>query len=240
MANISDTWGTIEFSEGFWEKHEQEIADFVEKFHCSRDYGIQSLEMDSENQQLKFRGSGRWTFETTLESNGGLSTTLFPASPAYGPDCDTNAAFLTLVVREDASMIYDFKDYEPNCGVCYSAVYEVKPFKPFLPGGEYAQRVCFEILSCETEDIGLDSRSRIENGFEEGAFVDDLLEKQDEAFIQAASDAGVTPEAFAEVLRQLPDYKGGLTDVETDYGADYSTVIDDVIDYLSDDRHARS
>ncbi len=107
-------------------------------------------------------------------------------------------------------------------------------------GGESAQRVCFEILNCETEDIGLDSRSRIENGFEEGEFVDDLLAKRDAAFTQAASDAGVTPEVFAEVLRQLPEYKGGLTDVETDYGADYSAVIDDVVDYLSDDRHARS
>ena len=234
MANISDTYGTISFSEGFWERHEQEIVDFVEKFHCDRDYGIQSLEMDNENQQLKFCGSGRWTFEATLASNGGLSTPV-PIAPAYVPDCDTNDAFLELVVREDASMIYDFKDYEPNCGVSYSAVYEVKAF---LPGGGLS-RVRFELLNCESEGIGLDSRSRIENGFEEGAFVDDLLEKQDEAFIQAASEAGVTPEIFAEVLRQLPDYKGGITDVEVNDGTDYSGVIKDVVDYLSDDRHAR-
>ena len=235
MANISDAYGTISFSEGFWEKHEQEIADFAKNFHWDRDYGIQSLEMDSENQQLKFSGSGRWTFEATLGSNGGLST-LSPVSPGYISDCDTNAVFLELVAHEDASMIYDFKDYEPGCEVCYSAVYEVKPF---IPDEIFGQRVRFEILNCESEDIGLDSRSRIENGFEEGSFVDDLLEQQDEAFIQAASDAGVTPEVFAEVLRQLPDYKGGLTDVDTDNGEDYSPVIEDVVDYLSDDRHTQ-
>ena len=232
---ISDTYGTISFSEGFWERHEQEIADFVEKFHCDRDYGIQSLEMDNENQQLKFCGSGRWTFEATLEKNGGLST-LKPSSPAYVPDCDTNAAFLELVAREGASMIYDFKDYEPSCEVCYSAVYEVKPF---APDNNSVQRFDFEVINCESQDIGLDSRSRIENNFEEGSFVDDLLEQQDEAFIQAASEAGVTPEIFAEVLRQLPDYKGGITDVEINDGTDYSGVIRDVVDYLSDDRHAR-
>ena len=234
MANISDAYGTISFSEGFWEKHEQEIADFVKNFHWDRDYGIQSLEMDSENQQLKFSGSGRWTFGATLESNGGLST-LSPVSPGYIPDCDTNAAFLELVAREDASMFYDFKDYEPNCEVCYSAVCEVKPF---IPDEISKHRVCFEFLNGEEEDIGLDSRSRIENGFEEGSFVDDLLEQQDKAFIQAASDAGVTPEVFAEVLRQLPEYNGGLTDVDTDDFMDYSPVIDDVVDYLSPDRHA--
>jgi len=235
MASISDAYGTISFSEGFWEKHEQEIADFVKNFHWDRVYGIQSLEMDSENQQLKFSGSGCWTFETTLRSSGGLYT-LSPVSPGYISDCDTNAVFLELVAHEDASMIYDFKDYEPNCGVCYSAVYEVKPF---IPDEIFKQRVRFEILNCESEDFGLDSRSRIENGFEEGSFVDDLLEQQDEAFIQAASDAGVTPEVFAEVLRQLPDYKGGLTDVDTDNDEDYSPVIEDVVDYLSSDRHTQ-
>ena len=236
MANISDAYGTISFSEGFWEKHEQEIADFVEKFHWDRDYGIQSLEMDKEHQQLKFSGSGRWTFESTLENNGGLST-LKSTVPGYTPDCDNNAAFLELVAREGASMFYDFKDYEPNCEVCYSAVYEIKPF---IPGWGDRYRVFFETINCESEALGLDSRSRIENGFEEGSFVDDLLEQQDKAFIQAAAEAGVTPEVFAEVLRQLPDYKGALTDVETDYGEDYSPVIEDVVDYLSNDRHIQS
>ena len=236
MANISDAYGTISFSEGFWEKHEQEIADFVEKFHWDRDYGIQSLEMDRENQQLKFSGSGRWTFESTLDNNGGFST-LCPTVPGYIPDCDNNAVFLELVAREKASMFYDFKDYEPGCEVCYSAAYEVKPYLP-IEASKY--RVYFEIISCSSEDLGLDSRSRIENGFEEGSFVDDLLEQQDEAFIQAASDAGVTPEVFAEVLRQLPDYKGALTDIDTDCGEDYSPVIEDVVDYLSNNRQAQS
>lgn len=268
MANDSSATGHIYFSDRFWAEHWRDIAKFVVSYQCAvygvtcldmeETKGplsnIHSGYLDGSSEQrqalaglndpnlpvpsndgLYFYGDGRWAFTSSLEDFGGIPVPerengmlKYPKESLY----EHNEAFLKLMAENNESFEIDFEDYEPGCVYRYDGRYRITPQWSMLDG------ITLVAEEIECRDVGTDDRSLIEDDFEEGFYVEDMLNK--ESFIEAAQELGLTSKQFADTLTAMPSYKGGVrssrldTDSEdTDLKyANFEDVIRDVRDYL--------
>lgn len=122
MANSSDANGKIRISLGAGESKKDMVKtwNIIKKFWGYGEYGAFFDEisdkdvcedMDGVYAEADFSGTGRWSFENNVESFGRWieSTDVIT---------DDEKDFL---VNKNFSIDYDFADYEPGCGVFYSA-----------------------------------------------------------------------------------------------------------------------
>ena len=268
MANDSSASGHIYFSDRFWAEHWRDIAKFVVSYQSAvygvngMDMeetkgplsNIHSGYLDGSSEQrqalaglndpnlpapsndgLYFYGDGRWAFTSSLEDFGGIPVPerengmlKYPKESLY----EHNEAFLKLMAENNESFEIDFEDYEPGCVYRYDGRYRITPQWSMLDG------ITLVAEEIECRDVGTDDRSLIEDDFEEGFYVEDMLNK--ESFIEAAKELGLTPKQFADTLTAMPSYKGGVRSsrLDTDYEdtnleyANFEDVIRDVRDYL--------
>jgi biopolymer transport protein ExbD len=187
------------------------------------------------NDGIYFYGDGRWAFTSSLEDFGGIPVPKRENGMLKNPKesiYEHNEAFLKLMAENNEFFEMDFEDYEPGCVYRYDGRYRITPQWSMLDG------ITLVAEEIECRDVGTDDRSLIEDDFEEGFYVEDMLNK--ESFIEAAQELGLTPKQFADTLTAMPSYKGGVRssrldtdceDTNLEY-ANFGDVIRDVRDYL--------
>lgn len=188
------------------------------------------------NGGLYFCGDGRWAFNSSLESFGGIPVPERKNgvlnNPQRGPEYEHNEAFLKLMAENNEFFEIDFEDYEPGWVSRYGGRYRITP-QWSMQGG-----ITLVAEEVECREVGTDDRSLIADEMEGGFYVEDMLDK--EPFIEAAQELGLTPSQFADTITAMPSYKGGIcgwrlnTYSEDDEleNANFEEVIGDVRGYL--------
>lgn len=188
------------------------------------------------NGGLYFCGDGRWAFNSSLESFGGIPVPERKNgvlnNPQRGPEYEHNEAFLKLMAENNEFFEIDFEDYEPGWVSRYGGRYRITPQWSMLDG------ITLVAEEVECREVGTDDRSLIADEMEGGFYVEDMLDK--EPFIEAAQELGLTPSQFADTITAMPSYKGGIcgwrlnTYSEDDEleNANFEDVIGDVKEYL--------
>ena len=188
------------------------------------------------NDGLYFCGDGRWAFNSSLESFGGIPVPERENGVLKNPKSESeyehNEAFLKLMAENNEFFEIDFEDYEPGGVYRYGGRYRITPQWSMLDG--------ITLVAEETlyRDVGTDDRSLIADEMEGGFYVEDMLDK--EPFIEAAQELGLTPSQFADTITAMPSYKGGICSFRLDTyseddeleNANFEDVIRDVRDYL--------
>lgn len=122
MANVSTAKGTIAFDKAFAEKKEN--AALIEKVvkgvgdSCGY-YGVDEMTPTDDPLVYDFRGSGRWSFISTLKEGGGFRPWLDEGGN------EDEYALCRALAEQGASIHYDFVDCEEGMGSIYGARIDV-------------------------------------------------------------------------------------------------------------------
>lgn len=122
MANISTADGTMRL-ESLAEVTPQEFWEALDKLTRGSYYGFE-IEPSNE-KELSFTGSGRWTFQSTL-------STLMDAIENCREDATTNneeakKAF-DVLDKAGFELVVDYNDFEPGCEVAYRETDSITKF----------------------------------------------------------------------------------------------------------------
>lgn len=177
MANISDTYGTIEFPIDFARKYKEVIKRWLDNISCG-DYGICNGDTSNleETGEISFSGAGRWSWHGTIGYEWMYN------------DRNDSRELLNLLYENEIVIHYDYTDYE--CGFCFicKATADVS-FKD----GE------IKIIADTFEDVDYTDSNKVEYGFEDGYSVEDMSDDNIQEYLNKWN-IDVTVEEFRKAI----------------------------------------
>lgn len=182
MANISDASGKISLTLRGSREDMTKAWGIIRRFWGDGEYGASYADIRADDVQMRgkdayvesgFSGCGRWSFANNIES--------------FGRWIDTSVTEdeKDFLMNMDFSIDYDFADYEPGCGVFYSARMQNLHEK-----GQPLSTISGETLDEEALEISARNLARY-IGYDDSEVADMSMPRNElkEWFLQGATEA---------------------------------------------------